>query len=180
MSGDAAVNVGPSRIHGTGVFASRAFSKDEMILKIDDSRVVDEEHPLRSELGEFSYHCDYLQNGKVVLMPSPERNINSSCDPNVYVKTIEGTRYVVARRYIAAGDEITSDYIIDCHGGEVWECTCGSSKCRGTIVSSFIELPIELQLEYLPFLNPWFIEEHREKIDELHSRFETRRKQDFQ
>ena len=38
---------------------------------------------------------------------------------------------------------------------------------RGTIVSSFFELPVELQLEYLPLLNPWFVDEHRSKVDAL-------------
>lgn len=103
-------------------------------------------------------------------MRSPERHINSHCDPNSYVKTIDGVRHVVARKPIKPGEEITYDYIIDCHGGEVWQCLCGSPRCRGTIVSSFFELPVELQSEYLPLLNEWFIEEHREKIEALGKR----------
>jgi SET domain-containing protein len=161
------VVVAASRIHGLGVIAGRAFAEGEVILPIDDSRTVDDEHPLRPELGEYEYHCDYLAGGKTILMRSPERHINSCCDPNTYVKTIDGVRYVVARRAIEAGEEITYDYIIDCHGGIVWQCNCGSSLCRGTIVSSFFDLPVDLQLEYLPLLNPWFIEEHREKIEAL-------------
>jgi len=161
------VVVAESKIHGLGVFAARDFDEGEIILTIDDSRIVDDAHPLRPEAGEFDYHCDYLANGKVVLQPSPERHINSNCDPNVFAKTIDAVRYVVARRKIRAGEEINCDYIIDCHGGIVWQCSCGSRKCRGTIVSSFFELPVRLQLEYLPLLNPWFIEEHREKIKKL-------------
>ena len=159
--------VAQSKIHGLGVFATRNFAEGEIILAIDDSRVVDDDHPLRIDLGEQSCHCDYLAGGKVVLMQSPERHINSCCDPNTYVKTINGTRHVAARRSINSGQELTYDYIIDCHGGEVWQCSCGSSRCRGTIVSSFFELPVELQLEYLSLLNEWFIEEHREKVEAL-------------
>jgi hypothetical protein len=33
--------------------------------------------------------------------------------------------------------------------------------------SSFFELPVKLQLEYLPLLNPCFVEEHRAKVDAL-------------
>lgn len=161
------VEVRQSEINGFGVFAARDFEKADIILLIDDSRIVDEKHPLRPELGEYDHHCDYLAGGKVVLQPSPECYINSSCDPNVFVKTIEEIRYLTARHVITAGEELTYDYIIDCHGGIVWECSCGSEKCRRTIVSSFFELPVELQLEYLPLLNPWFIEEHRERIKEL-------------
>ena len=161
--------VAESKIHGLGVFAARDFTVGEIILAIDDSRTVDAEHPLRPESGEYRYHCDYLAGGKTVLMRFPERHINSCCNPNSYVKTIDGVRHVVARRSIKAGEEITCDYIIDCHGGEVWQCSCGDARCRGTIVSSFFELPVEWQLEYLPLLNPWFIAEHREKIDALKS-----------
>lgn len=164
------VIVAESKIHGLGVFAARDFAEGEVILPIDDSRVVDEEHPPRPELGEHGHHCDYLAGGKTVLMRSPERHINSCCDPNVYVKTVAGIRHVVARRPIRAGEEITYDYIIDCHGGIVWRCACGSPRCRGTIVSSFFELPVESQLEYLPLLNEWFVEEHREKVEALRAR----------
>lgn len=161
------VFVAESKIHGVGVFATRSFTEREIILAIDDTRVVDDVHPLRAELGEYSYHCDYLAGGQTVLMRSPERHINSCCDPNTFVKTIDGVRHVVARRSIESGEEITYDYIIDCHGGAVWQCSCGNVRCRGTIVSSFFELPVVLQLEYLPLLNQWFIDEHRAKVDAL-------------
>ena len=159
------VIVTESKIHGIGVFANRTFKQGEIVLPLDDSRIVDDEHPLRPELGENDYHCDYLADGKVVLQPSPERHINSSCDPNTFVKTIDGVRRVIARRAIEYGEELTCDYIINCHGGIVWQCDCQSPRCRKTIVSSFFDLPMETQLDYLPLLDDWFIEEHREKVE---------------
>jgi hypothetical protein len=157
--------VAESKIHGLGVFASRAFNEGEIVLILDDSRTVDDEHPLRPELGEYPHHCDYLGAGKVVLMQWPERHINSSCDPNTFVKTSAGVRHVVTRRPVNCGEEISLDYIIDCHDGDVWQCNCRSMFCRGTIVSSFFELPLELQLAYLPLLSEWFVEEHREQVE---------------
>ena len=159
------VLVSGSKIHGLGVFATRDFTEGETILIIDDSRIVDGQHPLRADLGEHNYHCDYLAGGKVVLLRSPERHINSSCAPNTYVKTVNAVRLVVARRAIQAGEELTYDYIIDCHGGIVWQCSCGALRCRGTIVSSFFELPVEWQKQYLPLLSEWFIREHREEVE---------------
>jgi len=161
------VIVKKSEIHGLGGFASRDFEQGEKILVIDDTRVVDAEHPLRPELGEFEQHCDYLADSQVVLMQNPERHINSSCSPNVYVKTISGTRHVIALKSIEHGDELTYDYIINCHGGELWKCDCGSSNCRGTIESGYFDLPLKLQIEYLPLLDNWFIEEHSDKIERL-------------
>jgi hypothetical protein len=158
------VLVKQSCIHGLGVFTAREFLADATVLRIDDSRIVDADHPLCPELGELEVHCDFLEAGKVVLMPSPERHINSSCDPNVIVKTIDGVRHVIARRAIKAGDEICYDYIINCHEGVVWECRCGSERCRRIIVSSFFELEKSIQAEYVPLLDDWFVDEHREKF----------------
>ncbi len=159
--------VAESKIHGRGVFASRAFGQGERILTIDDSRIVDSRHPLRPEAGEAEHHCDYLAGGRVVLMQPPERHINSSCDPNTYVRTIAGVRHVIARRPIAAGAEVTYDYTINCHGGARWRCLCGSQRCRQGMVSSFFDLPLELQLEYLPLLDGWFVEEHLAAVEAL-------------
>lgn len=161
------VIVGASIIHGFGVFANRDFAENDVILSIDDSRIVDDVNPLRPEFDEHDYHCDYLANGKVVLMQSPERHINSSCAPNSYIKTINGGRKVVARRDIRSGEEITYDYIIDADGGGLWECHCGSPRCRRVMAASFFDLPLELQLEYLPLLNEWFIQEHLDQIKAL-------------
>jgi SET domain-containing protein len=151
-----------SAIHGRGVFAVRDFQQGEQVLKLDDSRIVDNTHPLRPERGEHAYHCDYLANGRVVLMGKPERYINSSCDPNTYVRTgPDGAREAIALCRIEHGEEILFDYIINCHGGAVWHCTCGSARCRGTVPSSFVELPLEEQRRYLPLLDAWFVAEHR-------------------
>lgn len=164
------VIVKESKIHGLGVYAARDFAEGETVLVLDDSRVVDAENPLRADAGEYDYHCDYLAEGKVILQKFPERHINSSCDPNVYARRDAGGSRMIARRAVYAGEEIVGDYIIDCHGGIVWQCSCGSARCRGTIVSSFFELPIEWQLEYLPLLNEWFIAEHREKVEAIRER----------
>ena len=161
------VYVAGSAIHGAGVFAAREFAAGETVLVMDDSRVVDAEHPLRPESGEYEYHCDYLEGGKVVLQGYPERHVNSSCDPNAYARRTQGEAVVVARRAIRAGEEITCDYIIDCHGGIVWRCNCGSPRCRCVVPSSFFELPTETQLEYLPLLNEWFVAEQREEVEAL-------------
>ncbi|HVF86331.1 MAG TPA: SET domain-containing protein-lysine N-methyltransferase [Pyrinomonadaceae bacterium] len=94
-----AVIVAKSEIHGLGVFATCDFAEGETVLLMDDSRVVNSDHPLRPELGEFDYHCDYLEGGKVILQQYPERHINSSCDPNAFAGRSGGTSRVVAQKY---------------------------------------------------------------------------------
>lgn len=150
------------------MFATRPFRKNEVILTLDDSRVVDARHPLRK--GEEPRHCDYLDGGKVILMPSPERHINHSCDPNTYVKTFRGRRRVVALRDIESGDEITYDYCINSGGDTVWTCHCGAARCRQEIHSDFFHLPLEIQREYLPLLDAWFRRERAEDVARLQAK----------
>jgi hypothetical protein len=83
----AGVIVKESNIHGIGAFAARDFAAGEIILAIDDSRIVDAEHPLLPELVSMTT-CDYLAGGKTVLMRSPERHINSCCNPNTQNKNL--------------------------------------------------------------------------------------------
>jgi len=161
------VYVGFSQIHGKGVFAAIDIEEGTQILKLDDSRVVTDDNPLQAEKGEYEHHCDYIENGKVVLMQEPERYINRSCDPNVYVKAISGTRYVYAMRNIKAGEELTFDYCINGYGDSVWQCHCGSPNCRETVHIDFFHLPKEKQLEYLPFLDTWFVRENEEEIERI-------------
>jgi hypothetical protein len=155
-----------SPIQGTGVFAARDIPRG-VVLKIDDSRLVTPGRPLDPSRGEYEHHCDYLAGGKLVLMQPPERHINHSCDPNTFVRTIHGVRYVFALRIIPAGEEITYDYCINGFGDVVWECRCGSRRCRRQIHSDFFHLPRELQVEYLPLLDDWYLAEYRDKVEGL-------------
>jgi hypothetical protein len=164
------VDVHESGIAGLGLFAGRPFRPCDLVLELDDSRVVDDAHPLHAS--ESSHHRDYLANGKVVLMQFPERYINHSCDPNVYVATIKGKRVVIALRDIPAGEEIAYDYCINAGGDTLWTCHCGGGRCRHTIHSDFFHLPDELQIEYLPLLDVWFQQERSAEIEQLRKRCE--------
>ena len=154
-----------SGIAGQGVFAEKPFLEGQTVLAIDDSRIVDELNPLGP--GEDARHCDYLARGTVVLMQPPECFINHCCQPNTYVKTVDGRRLVIALRNIASGEEITYDYCINGGGDTVWTCQCGAERCRHVIHSDFFHLPSELQREYLPLLDSWFREERAAEVQRL-------------
>lgn len=161
------VYVAESRIHGQGVFAAITLKPGEPVLILDDSREVTPDNPLRTDEGEHPRFCDFLDNDRVVLMQPPERYINHSCSPNVFVKTFGGVRYVLALKMIYATEELAFDYCINSRGNTIWLCNCGSPRCRHTIHSDFFQLPFQLQLEYLPLLDAWFVQENREQIDAL-------------
>jgi uncharacterized protein len=168
------VHTAKSPIHGTGVFSAAPISPGEVVLRIDDSRVVTDAEPLDPAKGEFEHHCDYLAHGKVVLMQPPERFINHRCDPNTFTRTIAGDRYVVALREIRSGDEITYDYCVNGDGDTAWDCSCGSLACRRRHLSGFFHLPVDLQARYLALLDDWFVAEHREEGEILKQRIDER------
>ena len=159
------VHIADSKIQGTGVFAKQAIAKGEIVLAIDDSRIVTDDNPLRAD--ESEDHCDWFPDGTVVYMQEPERYINHSCDPNTFTKTVNGIRYVFALRPIRKDEEITYDYCINGFGDVVWECNCGAVRCRKTIHSDFFHLPREFQIEYLPLLDNYYTNFYHDKIRQL-------------
>lgn len=160
MNQDYTVEVRPSRIEGLGLFALRAFSPGQRIRQINVVREVTPEAPLRPDLGERADHCDY-PDGRVVLIGYPDRHVNHSCDPNAYMLYEADHSYLVARRAVSAGDEITCDYNLNITGGTAWPCHCGAARCRGTTVGDFFQLPPEVQREYSPLLAAWFVRRHK-------------------
>ncbi len=133
------VEVKESGIEGLGVFAKRPFRTGERIRQINIVREVTPDAPIREDMGERIDHCAY-PDGRVVLYGAPDRYINHSCDPNAYESYDGGVTYLVARRAIAAGSEITCD---------------------------FFRLPIAWQREYRPLLSSWFVDRNRSRVAAL-------------
>jgi len=163
------VEVRGSDIHGTGVFAVQDFKKGERVLTIDDSDAVLD----RSRLApEQIIHLDVFigkdGNEKVTFMKSPEKYINTSCDPNVYWRTDlkSGVRGAFALKDIHKGEELTWDYAVN--SWEPWDipaqCRCGSPNCRKVILGSFFLLPSDVQLRYIPLLDQPFKERFGKEI----------------
>ncbi len=131
-----------------------------MVREITDSA------PLRPECEELLEHCAHL-DGRVILYGMPDRYLNHNCDPNAYEAYERGVAVIRARRSIQPGDEITIDYNINIAGGNSWACACNAKRCRSETLGSYFRLPIDIQIEYLPLLADWFIERHRDQIDEI-------------
>jgi SET domain-containing protein len=160
------VEVKPSSIEGLGIFAARPFRAGDRIRRVNVVREITAEAPIREDLGERIDHCDY-PDGKVFLLGFPDRHINHSCDPNSY-QLFEGeVSYFVARRDIAAGEEITCDYNVNIAGGTAWPCNCGSSRCRKVVAGDFFLLTEEWQREYRPLLAEWFVRRNRDRVEAL-------------
>jgi hypothetical protein len=162
------VEVKASSIEGLGIFSARRFRAGDRITRMNVVREVTPEAPIREELGERADHCAY-PDGKTVLIAFPERHLNHSCDPNAYERFEGGASYLVARRGIAAGEEITIDYNVNIADGSAWPCHCGAGRCRGEVSGDFFRLPLERQREYRPLLAEWFVRRHRSHVEALDS-----------
>jgi hypothetical protein len=162
----AEVEVRSSPIQGLGLFMLRDVRAGERIRQVNVVREITSDCPLRPDLGERAEHCDY-PDGKVVLIGPPDRHLNHSCDPNTYIVYEADSCFIVARRDIPAGQEITCDYSLNVTGGDSWPCNCGADRCRGQITGDFFRLPDEFQREYHPYLAEWFVRSHRERLEKL-------------
>ena len=84
--------------------------------------------------------------------PEPADFINHSCEPNC---ELSGHVVLVARRDIAAGEELSYDYATtDGSDYDEFECACGTPSCRGKISGHDWMLP-ELQLRYRGSFSPY-------------------------
>ena len=166
------VEVRESRIQGLGVFATRDFARDEVIMEIDDSNPVSDRSELRpDQANDIDVFVCLNGEEKVIFMKPPERYVNASCDPNSIVRTdmTSGARKAIALREIHEGEEITWDYAINSQ--EEWEipvpCNCGSPSCRGIIRGNFFTLPRDVQSRYLSLLDTPFREKYKHEIESL-------------
>lgn len=126
---------GESKIHYDGVFAAEPFKTGERLMEFGGERVTraaahGETYRPRSvwAIGGDAY----LALPQSDTAPSLDENLNHSCDANSW---LADEVFLVAKRDIAAGEEITLDqgtwnfdeaeYTVDAE-----DCTCGSPICR--------------------------------------------------
>ncbi|UED87684.1 SET domain-containing protein [Streptomyces profundus] len=137
-----AAEVRPSPIEGSGLFARAPIPAGAVVLRLG-GRLVD-----TAELATLARH-NSLSVGpdQHLLLPDdhPVRFGNHSCAPTLWHLD---ARTVVARRDIAADEELTLDYAT-LTGVPEWtmDCRCGSPSCRGRATGEDWRLP-ELRAAY--------------------------------
>ena len=66
---------------------------------------------------------------------NPARFLNHSCSPNCDAERIDGHIWMVARKVIQPGQEITFNYSYDLEHYREHPCRCGAAECVGFIVA---------------------------------------------
>ncbi len=139
-----------SKIHGTGVFATRDIKKNTNIIEYIGEKIKKSEGDRRSErrikkyLNSETTGSVYIfeLNKKYDIDGSPlynkARYINHSCDPNCEVDIINNQIWISSIKKIKKGQELSYDYGYEFEKNDFKDhvCKCGSSKCIGYIICS--------------------------------------------
>ena len=139
-----------SKIHGSGVFATKRIKKNTKIIEYIGEKIIKSEGDKRSAKRIKKYLNSEIDgsvyifelNKKFDIDGSPlynkARYINHSCDPNCEVEIIEEKIWITAIKDIKKTDELSYDYGYEFDSDDFRDhiCKCGSKNCIGFIISS--------------------------------------------
>ncbi len=114
---------------GLGLFAVDAFKKGEHIVEYTGKRLTGKEV---DALTENRYLLEI--NDRYTIDGSPRTNIaryaNHACKPNAETETIGGRAYIIAKKVIRPGDEITWNYGKEYFNDFIKEGGCKCTTCQ--------------------------------------------------
>jgi SET domain-containing protein len=147
-----------SPIHGRGLFAIAPIAKGEVVL-VKGGHVInrDQLREIAPKLGAVEIQ---IGDDLFIAPVTPEEReasmlySNHSCDANLGMR---GEITFVALRNIRAGEELTHDWCVTDDDDYSVKCTCGSSKCRGTLTGKDWQRP-ELQERYAGYFSAYLAE----------------------
>ena len=126
----------PSPIHGLGTFAVAPIRAGLLLIEYIGEKITKTESVRRCEAGNlFVFELDEKWDIDGGVGWNPARFLNHSCAPNCDAEYIEGQIWIVARREIATGEELTFNYGYDWEDHHEHSCRCGAPECVGYIVS---------------------------------------------
>lgn len=141
-----AYKVRRSKIHGSGVFATRRIRKGQRVIEYIGDRVTHNEADRRYEdRPEDDNHTFlFIVDSRTVIDAgvggNEARFINHRCDPNCETVIQNKRVYIEAIRTIEPGEELAYDYQIKRDKDdpknidEIFACHCGAAECRGTML----------------------------------------------
>ena len=126
-----------SIIHGTGGFAKMDIAAGTHIIEYVGEKITKAESLRRCEsANEYIFSLDDESNLDGNVPWNPARFLNHNCDPNCEAEPDGGRIWIVARRDIRAGEEITFNYGYDLEDYREHPCCCGATGCVGYIVAA--------------------------------------------
>ena len=128
--------IGPSKIHGRGMFAQTLIPKGARILEYQGDKISKSESlQLCEAQNEYilSVSKRFDLNGNVEW--NPARFLNHSCDPNCEALLERERIWIMAIRDITVGEELTFNYGYDLEDYRHYPCNCGAAACTGFMIA---------------------------------------------
>ncbi len=139
-----------SRVHGSGVFATKYIRKNTNIIQYIGEKVTKKEGDRRSSVRIKKYVNSSLQGSVYIfelnkkydidgfVRNNKARFINHSCNPNCEVDIINGEIWISSIKNIKKGEELNYDYgyAFDPDDFRDHVCKCNDKNCIGYIISS--------------------------------------------
>ena len=141
------IQVRKSGVHGKGVFALRPIAEGAMLIEYL-GEVISWDEALRRHPHDpsdpdhtFYFHIDEQHVIDANQGGNAARWINHACTPNCEADDVDGRIFIKALRTLKPGEELFYDYglIIDLRYTaklkKQFECRCGTTACRGTMLA---------------------------------------------
>jgi SET domain-containing protein len=128
--------IATSPIQGNGGFARVDIPRGVRIAEYTGRRITKLESLAKCEENNpyiFALDDEFDLDGDVEA--NPARFFNHSCEANCEAENIGGRIWIIARRAIKAGEEITFNYGYDLESYREYPCRCGAPSCVGYIVA---------------------------------------------
>jgi len=146
------IEIRRSRIHGRGLFARRDIDTGTRLIEYVGRRIPKDESAeqcLKRNAYIFGLNGSEDVDGKVSW--NPARLINHSCEPNCDAEVDDHDRiWVISRRAISPGEELTWNYGYDLKDFMNYPCSCGKAACLGYMVAE----------EFFPTVRQMLAERH--------------------
>ncbi len=127
------VKVGPSNIHGRGLFAVSGVPARKKLGALAGQIISRKEGRARAKK-QKTISIVELWNGKSLdaTQSNELRYINHSCQPNTFMRTIGFHVEFYTLKEVKPGEEFTCDYGETHHEGSM-KCNCGVPGCKGLL-----------------------------------------------
>jgi uncharacterized protein len=125
-----------SPIHGLGGFAKMAIPSGTRVIEYVGEKITKQESLRRCEANNrYIFALNEQDDLDGNFNWNPARYINHSCSPNCEVEWDGSHIWIVAKRDLKAGEEVTFNYGYDLVDYREYPCACGVPDCVGFIVA---------------------------------------------
>jgi uncharacterized protein len=125
-----------SAIHGVGGFARRHIISGTALMEYVGEKIDKQESVRRCEANNvFIFYLSEIQDIDGNVSWNPARWVNHSCSPNAEAELANEGIWLLAKRDIEPGEEITFNYGFDLENYREYPCKCGAPNCVGFMVA---------------------------------------------